>query len=237
MPETHHLTDRDWKSLLREIHSGQVIPVIGPDLVTVESGPDGTSVPLHKFLAPQLAEALELNSPDQFEGYNDVARSFLLNGGERKELYIALGEILDRLDLPPSPALIDVASITDFSLFVAATPDPMLARAVARARPGFSPDRGVIRFHPAGNPNRSHESPLSGNLESPCDLPGTFRGPLVYHILGDYNTLPDFAVWEEDYMEFICGLIESSDTLENLFRLIARSDLLLLGAPSEDWIV
>lgn len=239
MPDEHLLSDRDWRSLLREIHTGQVIPVVGPGLVTVDSA-DGTSVPLHTFLAPQLARALDLNSPDDFHGYNDVARAYLLSGGERKELYIALGEILDRLnphEVSPPAALLDLASIKDFSLFIAATPDPLLAKAVANARPGFSPERGVIRFHPAGNPNPSHESPLSGRLESPCDLPGTFRGPLVYHILGDYNTLPDFAVWEEDYMEFVCGLIENRDTLENLFRQIRSRNLLLLGAPSEDWIV
>ena len=38
-------------------------------------------------------------------------------------------------------------------------------------------------------------------------------------------------------MEFICGLLENRDTLENLFRLLGSRDLLLLGAPSDDWIV
>jgi hypothetical protein len=68
-------------------------------------------------------------------------------------------------------------------------------------------------------------------------LPATFKGAMVYHILGDYKTLPDYAIWEEDYMEFVCGLLENRDTLENLFRVLASRDLLLLGAPSEDWIV
>jgi hypothetical protein len=234
------LSDRDWRNLLREIHSGQVIPVIGPDLVTIAAdGPatDAPPVPLHRYLAPQLAAALELDQPERFRGYNQVAREFLLNGGERKELYLELGELLDRLTIPPPPSLLSLASITDFNLFIASTPDPLTAHAVQKARPGFSLDRGVIRFHPAGNPNRSYEAPASGNIQSPCDLPETFQGPLVYHILGDYNTLPDFAVWEEDYMEFICGLIENRDTLENLFRVIANRNLLLLGAPSEDWIV
>ena len=236
MPDKYQLSERDWRSLLREIHSGQVIPVVGPGLVTVDS--EGSpAIPLHQHLAPELASELQLDNPKRFKGYNEVAREYLLGGGERKELYIVLGEILERMNLEPSQALLDLTSISDFNLFVAATPDPLLARAVARSRPGFVPDRGVIRFHPAGNPYGSNEAPLSGNSKAPCDLPDSFRGPLVYHILGDYNTIPDFAVWEEDYMEFICGLIESRDTLENLFRLLSNRDLLLLGAPSEDWIV
>jgi len=237
MSECSFLSERDWRNLLREIHSGQVIPVVGPGLVTVAADRDREPIPLHQYLAPQLAKALELDDPDRFDGYNDTAREFLLHGGERKELYLALGEIIDQMPKTPPETLVNLASITDFNLFIAGTPDPLLAHAVKQARHGFSLDNGVIRFHPAGNPNRSFDAPVSGNIQSPCDLPETFQGPLVYHILGDYNTLPDFAVWEEDYMEFICGLIESRDTLENLFRVISNRSLLMLGAPSDDWIV
>lgn len=238
------LQERDWRNLLREIHSGQVIPVIGPGMVSVDAESSGNCseqnagpVPLHEILAPRLAQALDLDEPDRFRGYNEVAREFLLRGGQRKELYLTLGEILDQQTFQPAQSLVNLASILDFNLFVAGTPDPLTALAVRQARPAFSMERGVIRFHPAGNPNRSYDAPLSGNIQSPCDLPETFSGPLVYHILGDYNTLPDFALWEEDYMEFICGLIESRDTLENLFRVISNRNLLLLGATSEDWIV
>ena len=234
--EDRLLSEKDWRSLLREINRGQVIPVVGPGLVTVDMD-DGTSIPLHRYLAPKLADALGLESPDRFNGYNDVAREFLLNGGDRRELYTELRLILDDLDVAPSAALCQLASITDFNLFFAGTPDPLLAQAVARSRPGFSPDRGVIRFHPAGIHTMSHQSSVSGNEKSPCDLPVPIRGPLVYHILGDYDTYPDFAVWEEDYMEFICGLIENRDTLENLFTKVRDRNLLLLGAPSDDWIV
>ena len=38
-------------------------------------------------------------------------------------------------------------------------------------------------------------------------------------------------------MEYICGLLEHSDTLENLFRMLKNRYLLMLGAPSEDWVV
>lgn len=236
-PATAFLSDKDWKNLLREIHSGRVIPVVGPRLVTADDPTTGEKVPLFRYLAPGLAQDLGLDSPEQFASLNDVARSFLLAGHDRKELYIALGDIIERLDVPVPRSLVDLASITDFNLFIASTPDPLMARALAASRPGFSSDRGVIRFHPSGNPNRTAEAPLSGRIDAPCDLPATFSGTLLYHILGDYNTLPDFAIWEEDYMEFICGLLESRQTLENLFRLLGNRDLLLLGAPSDDWIV
>ena len=234
--EDRLLSEKDWRSLLREINRGQVIPVVGPGLVTVDLA-DGTSIPLHQHLAPTLACALGLETPERFRGYNEVARDFLLNGGERRELYTELRLILDDLDVAPSAALCQLASITDFNLFFAGTPDPLLVRAVQSSRPEFSPERGIMRFHPAGIHTMSDQASVSGSDKSPCDLPVPLVGPLVYHILGDYDTYPDFAIWEEDYMEFICGLIENRDTLENLFTKIRDRNLLLLGAPSDDWIV
>jgi TIR domain-containing protein len=219
------LSEKDWRDLLRLIHDRQVIPVVGPCLVTVIDPATGEQVALHRHLAPALARGLGLEHPESFASWNDVARAHLLGGGARGRVYEELRELLDTIRADPPPALLALASITDFDLFISSTPDGLLAQALTRQRPGFSPDRDVIRFHPQG---------LSGVSS---DLPPSFAGPLLHHILGDAATYPDFAVWEEDYMEFICGLLEKADTLEHLFRVLKSRHLLLLGAPSEDWIV
>jgi hypothetical protein len=52
------LSEKDWKNLLREIHSGRVIPVVGPRLVTVDDPSTGEKLPLFAHLAPRLAAAL-----------------------------------------------------------------------------------------------------------------------------------------------------------------------------------
>lgn len=219
------LSERDWRDLLRRIHNHQVIPVVGPGLVTVADPATGEQIPLYRHLAPALARGLGLENPERFVSWNDVARAHLLRGGKRGLVYDELRELLDQVKDAPPPALLALASITDFDLFISSTPDGLLAQALTRQRPGFSSKRDVIRFHPQG---------LS---EGSSDLPPSFAGPLLHHILGDADTYPDFAVWEEDYMEFICGLLEKADTLENLFRVLKSRHLLLLGAPSEDWIV
>lgn len=219
------LSERDWRDLLRRIHNRQVIPVVGPCLVTVADPATGERVPLHRHLAPALARGLGLQSPESFASWNDVARAHLLGGGKRSLVYDELRALLDQVPADPPPALLALAGITDFDLFISSTPDNFLAQALTRQRPGFSPQRDVIRFHPGGVP------------EGSSDLPAKFAGPLLHHILGNADTYPDFAVWEEDYMEFICGLLEKADTLENLFRVLKSRHLLLLGAPSEDWIV
>ena len=214
------LEDKDWYNLLREIKARKVVPVIGPALVTVTD--HGQPIMLNRHLAPGLAKALQLENPEQFGSLNEVARAHLLRGGKRDAVYQELRYLFDGLKAtPPSPALMDLAAITDFELFVSSTPDPLLARALEQSRPGFRVDRNLLAFHP----------------NEPQDLPDVLPGSLLYYILGNYNTYPDFAVWEEDYMEFICGLEEARDNLKNLFRTLKNRFLLLLGSPSEDWIV
>jgi hypothetical protein len=219
------LSEKDWRDLLRRIHDRQVIPVVGPCMVTVMDPATGERVPLHRYLAPALARGLGLQSPESFVSWNDVARAHLLSGGKRGRVYDELRELLDRIPAEPPPALLALAAITDFDLFISSTPDGLLAQALTRQRPGFSSQRDSIRFHPGGVP------------EGSSDLPARFAGPLLHYILGNADTYPDFAVWEEDYMEFVCGLLEKADTLENFFRVLKSRHLLLLGAPSEDWIV
>src|SRR6185295_14176692 len=139
------LSERDWRDLLRLIHDHQVIPVVGPGLVTVVDPASGEQVPLHRHLAPALARGLGLENPESFVSWNDAARAHLLRGGKRGLVY---DELLDQVKDAPSPALLALASITDFDLFISSTPDGLLAQALTRQRPGFSPKRDVIRFHP-----------------------------------------------------------------------------------------
>ena len=53
---------QDLRNLLRYIRDGQVIPIVGPGLATVDEG-GGSHLPIDRVLAPLLAGALGLE-PD-----------------------------------------------------------------------------------------------------------------------------------------------------------------------------
>ena len=214
------LRDDEWDDLLHAIHGGQVIPVIGPELVTIVDQATNRSMPLHQALAPELAKALGLGLPERYTSWDDVARDYLLSGGKRQRIYYRLADLLDNIDHDPSPALQAIAGISDFGLYLCSTPDPLLSRAM-EIRDGFHSDTHVGRFHPS----------------NPGDLSRSPQGPQVYHFLGDYRTQPDFAVWEEDFIEFICGPLERAPMMKELFSRLKNDHLLLLGAPSKDWAV
>jgi hypothetical protein len=215
------LSERDWRKIVRDIHDGKVIPVIGPELVTLPEPETGNIISLYQYLAPRLAEVLGLSDPARYKAINAVACDYLLGGGSRADIYDELREILDHLDSPPSRTLLDLARITDFHLIISSVFDHQLSHALKAVRPDFDPRKNVLAYHPS----------------EAIDVPESIGNTLLFHILGDYHSSQDFAVWEEDYMEFICKLIEHQDTLERLFRLLKNRQLLLLGSPANDWIV
>jgi hypothetical protein len=220
-PDTF-LTPEDWDELLLDIQNRQVIPIVGPELVTIEH--DGARVPLTRWLAPRLAENLKLPNAAKFTGLNKVACAYLLTEkSDRLNIYKGVRRLLHDLRFEPPPALLQLAQITDFDLFISSTFDPLLALALEDTRPAFDRTRCVLAY----------------DTKPGAPFPDPLPPSLVYHILGNLDTHPDFAVWEEDYMEHLCALIGQSgdESLEGLFRQLKRRHLLLLGAPFEDWIV
>ncbi len=216
------LAGEDWDELLLYIQGRQVIPVVGPELMTVEH--DGARMPLTRWLAPRLAEQLKLAAPERFTALNEVACAYLLSEkSDRRRIYNGLRMLLRTAPMTPSSALVELAGITDFDLYISSTFDPLMALALEAARPGFSRTRDVLAY----------------DMKPAAPFPDPLPPALLYHLLGKSDTFPDFAVWEEDYMEYLCALIgQSGDrALEGLFRQLRTRHLLLLGAPFGDWVV
>lgn len=216
-----------WEKILRAVSDRQVLPILGPSVTTIAV--DGRSLTIREWLAPLLAEKLGVAKPgDHGIGLNEVAVRHLMNKGDRIRIYEETREIIHNVikggDFSIPQPLRDLAAITDFDLFITSSFDPFLGMAMEEARPGFQVNsKSVGKFYPG------HDN---------IDLPDDVSNGYIYHILGDFKTYPDFGVWEEDYMEFICGLIEApKDTRRNLFRNLRNRSLLLIGSPFDDWMV
>lgn len=212
-----------WDDLLDDIHEKQILPVIGKGLILVD-GPDGNRIPYTDALAPRLAEFLGAGIIPG-ESLNDLACRYLMARGNPAMIYEGVKKLVraDSTSLTPPPELLAIASIRDFDLFVNATFDSFLVRSLVSSRPGFDPEKSGIATFRANHP-----------VDLPEPLPSTF----VYNILGTTATFPDFAVWEEDYLEILCGIIEApKDNLKNLLRELKNRSLLLIGSPFDDWIV
>src|SRR5215469_12159235 len=111
-----------WEILIQLIEEGQVIPVVGRDLLTVDVG--GPKL-LYPYLAEKLAVSLAV-SPDNLpdgEELNEVACRYITAGNRVEDIYPALKTVASRAEAAlkvPEP-LLKLAAIRPLRLFVTTT--------------------------------------------------------------------------------------------------------------------
>jgi hypothetical protein len=219
MPEP---PERFWEDLLLWIEDGRVIPVIGPELVTVDDG--GTQVPLYSWLARRLAEEIGMplaDLPDPFDLNDVVVKSLRSHNDQRDEIYSTLRRILSRVPSNPSPALTALAGIQGFKLFVSLTFDSQLADALSQVHHGAAP-RSVVY-----------------TTNEVCDLPVPYeeiQEPLIFQLLGKASSVPEYAICENDLLEFLHALQDKQRQPAKLFDALRTNHLLLLGCGFSDWL-
>ncbi|MEO6967317.1 MAG: toll/interleukin-1 receptor domain-containing protein [Rhodanobacteraceae bacterium] len=212
-----------WDDLLNYIEEHRVIPIIGPDLLRVQT--DTGLRPLYVWLAEKLAARLSVDTAGlpQPLTLNDVMCCYLGQHGRREEAYTRLRSIMREVQFEPPQALRQLAQITDFDLFVTTTFDPLLENAINAERHGGQPSAEVIAY----TPNRVADLPAER---------GELRRTVVYHLLGRLSASPTYVLSDEDMLEFICALQSEHLTPEKLFHELEHNHLLLIGSDFSNWL-
>ncbi len=222
-------TDDFWNDFITAIEARQVIPIIGAGVVLA---PDDSAATLNDWLAARLAVKLGLAPGEDPWTLNRVATQWLLGGGRRQMLYSRLKQVLDESapQLSPPQPLLDLAAVLHCKLFVSTTLDSMLADALNRARHGGQPLTTVSVYHPAAH-GQEKDTP-----KRKAQLPGD--DAMVVQILGRASSKPDYAVWDEDLLEFILALNRdfAEQQMPNLAYDLQDSHLLFLGLGFSDWL-
>ena len=212
-----------WDDLLNYIEERRVIPIIGPDLLRVQT--DRGLRPLYEWLAEKLAARLSVDvvGLPQPLTLNDVMCCFLAQHGRREEAYTRLRSILREVQFEPPLPLRQLAQITDFDLFVTTTFDPLLEQALNLERHGGQPSTEVIAYAP----NRVMDLPVERSQ---------LQRTVLYHLLGRLSASPTYVVSDEDMLEFICALQSEHLTPEKLFHELEHNHLLLIGSDFSNWL-
>jgi TIR domain-containing protein/SIR2-like protein len=217
------LDDDAWDDLLNFIEERRVIPIIGPELLKVET--ESGSRLLYDWIAEKLAAKLNVDTSELPQPYtlNDVVCWFLAARGRREEAYTRVRSILRDASFAPPLALRQLAQITDFDLFVTTTFDPLLEQAVNLERFQGAQSTEVIAY----SPNRVADLPAERER---------LQRPVVYHLLGRLSASPTYVISDEDTLEFICALQSEHLTPEKLFHELEHSHLLLIGSSFTNWL-
>ncbi len=215
--------DDVWDDLLNYIEEKRVIPIVGPELLKVETE-NGPRL-LLEWLAEKLAARLnvETASLPQPLALNDVVCAYLANHGRREEAYTRLRTIMREAAFAPPLPLRQLAEITDFNLYVSMTFDPLLEMAINQVRFGGAANTEVIAYAP----NRVVDLPVERD-----DL----QRPVVYHLLGRLSASPTYVISDEDMLEFVCALQSEHLTPEKLFHALEHNHLLVIGSDFSNWL-
>ncbi len=217
------LDDNAWEDLLNYIEEHRVIPILGPELLRVDT--DAGPRLLNDWVAAKLVARLGLDPGDLPESYtlNDVVCAFLGARGRREEAYTRIRTILRETAFPPPLALRQLAQITDFDLFVTTTFDPLLEQAINAERFGGAQSTDVLAYVP----NRVTDLPAER---------AQWQRPVIYHLLGRLSASPTYVISDEDTLEFVCALQSEHLTPMRLFHELEHSHLLVLGGNFPDWL-
>ena len=217
------LDDDAWDDLLSFIEEKRVIPIVGPELLRVET--DSGPRLLYDWLATKLAAKLSVDVSLLPQPYtlNDVVCWFLSARGRREEAYVRLRGILKDAPFEPPPALRRLAAIEDFDLFVTTTFDPLLETAMNLERFGGAPSTDVLAYAP----NRVADLPTERDR---------LQRPVVYHLFGKLSASPTYVISDEDLLEFICALQSEHLAPEKLFHELEHSHLLFIGSNFSNWL-
>lgn len=222
-PAVAAFDDDAWEDLLNFVEEKRVIPIVGPELVAVptDRGPEN----LYGWLARSLATRLAL--PPARDGawptLNDVVVRHLANRGRREDVYTRIRTILRETTFPPPPALLKLAAITDFNLFVSTTFDSLLEDAINAARFDGLKSAEVVAY----TPSKLVDLPVEREF---------LQRPLVYHLMGRLSAAPTYVISDEDVLEFVCALQTPHYAPQKLFGELEHNHLLLLGGGFSDWL-
>lgn len=213
-----------WEELLAYIDERRVVPVIGPELISIPQGSSG-NITLYALLAQRLAEKLkvEIATLPAAPSLNDVTSAFASRGGRREEVYPKLRLILRDLNPALPPTLTKLAAIDGFDLFVSLTFDGLMAEALNQVR--FGGDARALQL--AFSPARADDLPRDWSRR---------ESPVVYQLLGKLSAAPEYAVTEEDVLEFVTSLQSDVRRPNLLFDELRSSHLVVIGAALPEWL-
>ena len=224
-----HLDDRFWNRLLKAIEEGQVVPVIGSQLLTwndqdkIQTLQQLVAMRVLKFYNVDAASVTLTPHRELHEVVTLLKPTVNL-----QDLYGDIADALDAITKDPAFKMPDsikkLAAISSFKLLVTLTPDNLLAKALRK--------RCAVNeiVHSPSLPTSE-----AGDLaEDWLKRPGEVN---VLYLFGKAQSTPVFAIHDEDTLEYAHNLLSrgSNVPLRFLGELQQRG-LLFIGSNFQDWL-
>lgn len=213
------IIDRDqplWDKLIQEIIKGNVIPVIGADLL-IDYNKD-----LHKVVLDAVSDALYIKK--EFDSFSDLLYSpeYRIKYSTA-EIYSYTCQTLDQLDFAPSKRLHKLLSTKQFP-FIITTSFTQVVENVMRDI--WGKDLKVMNFR--NDPKQNDDI-----IDEPY-----LRRPTVYYMFGKVSReFGSYVLSDTDLMDYVSSWnIPGEKRPEKLCDALKNKYLLMLGNTYSDWL-
>ncbi len=226
------LDDVNWDLLVHKIIKGEVIPIIGEDLVL-----DGNRTVRQMFVtAMSKTDNINLSSNSGTLSQQDKSYSELIYHPDYKKskenIYGRISNLVAKYQkaFKPSDLLKRVLSIKQFPFIITTCTDSVIENTMREIWGQYNRTVKTLVF--TNDPN---EIDKSGDLVNELDI----DNPTIYYMFGKANTnIPHkFVVTDEDMLSFCQAWLTEGIRPKLLSRAIARKSLLFLGCNYPDWLV
>ena len=215
---------RFWNQLLDLIAKGDVVPIIGEELLQLPGEEQGAT--LYQSLAKRYAALCGIELEDQFQGnLSATVRRHPDFRDSPFNVYDDLGKEYEQWSPPIPEPLRALARISHLHLFVSTTFDDCLERALNETRFEGKRRTEVIAYSPRNVPTEAQVT----------DKLGMGR-PVIFQCFGNYKTPLQFALTEGDIVEYLHALQTAEYRPKRIFSELYERPLLLLGNSFPDWL-
>lgn len=206
-----------WDRLTEEILQGNVIPIIGPDLLYDKGN-------IHRILLNLLAEKFGVSPrPTSFSAlicdhhYLEKVRD------DKDSIYLFLNQIFARKRFPPSALLRQLLGCRRFPFVITTSFTPAVEDAM---REVWGSDLRVMKFN--NNPRENQD------IRGEVDL----HKPTVYYMFGRVGDMAHrYVLTDTDMLDFCSSWLSDTDRRpKNLVSILKDKYLLMLGNNYSDWL-
>lgn len=212
--------DRDeplWDKLIQQIIEGNVIPVIGADLLI------DNATNLHNVIIDGLSRIFKVES--RHSTFSELVYSPEYTSSNKKDnIYYQVNKIFASKRFPPSQRLLKLLSVRQFPFVMTTSFTPIVEQAM---RTIWKDELKVMRFN--NNPSENDD------IKTATDL----RKPTVYYMFGKVGEAAQkYVLTDTDMLDFVSSWLSDKDKVrpKNLCNELEKKYLLMLGNNYSNWL-
>lgn len=207
-----------WDKLIQKIIDGKVIPVIGPEMMTI----NGTEI--NKYIVDGIGRKLSMkNSPNSFSELI-YAPEYKNTYGNRDRIYYQVNNIFSKKRFAASNQLERLLSIRQFPFVITTSFAPIVEDTM---RTIWKDELRVLRFN--NNPMENDD------IRTGADL----RKPTVYYMFGKVcDGVKKYVLTDTDMLDYVSSWLSNDNRArpKNLCNELKDKYILMLGNNFSNWL-